>query len=202
MPRGSVLAASRLDRPGGAAYHRRMSIAGHSGPTPQHPGASTAVYAGTFDPVTFGHLDIIARAAEVFAHLIVATTENVNKSELFSLAERLRLLRRNINNEPRIEVLSFDGLLVDFVRQAGAKVIVRGLRAAADFDYEFEMAMMNRSLAPDIETVFFVTSPQFMFVSSKLIREIAFRGGDVSPFVPPSVRDAIISKLGRPPAGA
>jgi pantetheine-phosphate adenylyltransferase len=195
----------RLDPPGGAAYHRRMSIAGHAGttgPTPLHPGASTAVYAGTFDPVTFGHLDIIARSAEVFSRLIVATTDNINKSELFSLDERLALLRSNIDNEPRIEVQSFEGLLVDFVRHVGAKVIVRGLRAAADFDYEFEMAMMNHSLAPDVETVFFVTSPQFMFVSSKLIREIAFRGGDISPFVPPSVRDAIISKLGRPSAGA
>jgi pantetheine-phosphate adenylyltransferase len=178
-----------------------MAIAGHSGPVPLHPGAATAVYAGSFDPVTFGHLDIIARASEVFSRLIVATTENVHKAPMFSRDERIALLRGNVNHEPRIEVLAFDGLLVDFARQVGAKVIVRGLRAAADFDYEFEMAMMNRSLAPGVETVFFVTSPQFMFVSSKLIREIATAGGDITPFVPASVCDAIMRKLGRTPAG-
>lgn len=179
-----------------------MSIAGHAGPTLLHPGASTAVYAGSFDPVTFGHLDVIARAAQVFSKLIVATTENRNKNALFSLDERIALLKRNVDGEPRIEVRAFEGLLVDFVRAVGAKVIVRGLRAAGDFDYEFEMAMMNHSLAQEIETVFFVTSPQFMFVSSSLIREIAAGGGKLEAFVPPSVRDAIMAKLGRPIAGA
>ena len=163
---------------------------------------ATAVYAGTFDPVTFGHLDIINRAAEVFGKLIVATTENVNKKALFSLEERIALLRGNLDGEPQIEVREFSGLLVDFVRSVGARVVVRGLRAAGDFDYEFEMAMMNRSLAPDIETVFFVTSPQFMFVSSTLIREIAARGGNIDPFVPPTVRDAIIQKLSQLRLGA
>jgi pantetheine-phosphate adenylyltransferase len=186
-----------LDPRASNAYHRSMAIAGHIGPTLLHPGASTAVYAGSFDPVTFGHLDIIARASEVFSRLIVATTENVNKTPMFNRQERIQLLKNNIRNEPRIAVQPFDGLLVDFVRSAGAKVIIRGLRAAPDFDYEFEMALMNHSLAPDIETVFFVTSPQYMFVSSRLIREIAVTGGDITPFVPAGVRDAIMLKLGR-----
>ncbi len=161
-----------------------------------------ALYAGTFDPVTYGHLDIVQRAAEVFDELIVATTHNVNKRELFSLAERLDLLRQTIEELPedrgsrcQIVVRSFDGLLVDFAKAEEAQVLVRGLRAASDFDYEFEMAMMNRQLEHNIETVFFVTSPQYMFVSSTLIREIAFSGGDVEPFVPIKVKNAIMSKL-------
>lgn len=161
-----------------------------------------ALYAGSFDPVTYGHLDIVQRAAEVFDELIVCTTHNVNKRELFSLEERLELLRETISGLPgergsrcKINVDSFNGLLVDFAKAQGAQVLVRGLRAASDFDYEFEMAMMNRQLEHDIETVFFVTSPQYMFVSSSLIREIAFSGGDVGPFVPIKVKNAIMSKL-------
>lgn len=159
-----------------------------------------AVYAGTFDPPTFGHLDMIRRAADVYDRLVVTTTETASKQPMFSLEERLDLLRTNLAQDTNIVVLPFTGLLVDFVRSIGAKVIVRGLRAASDFEYEFEMAMMNRSLAPDIETVFMVTSPQFMFVSSTLIREIAYAGGGISPFVPPSVENAIMSRLGRLPA--
>lgn len=161
-----------------------------------------AVYAGTFDPVTFGHLDIVQRAAEVFDELVVCTTRNVNKREFFTLDERVDLLQRTIAGLPpapsrkaSIEVKPFHGLLVEFARSEGAQVLVRGLRAASDFDYEFEMAMMNRQLADKIETVFFVTSPQFMFVSSTLIREIAISGGDVEPFVPSIVKNAIMSKL-------
>jgi pantetheine-phosphate adenylyltransferase len=161
-------------------------------------GMTVAVYAGTFDPVTFGHLDIIRRAAGVFDRIVVTATEGISKTPVFTLEERIDLLAVNLRNDPNVVVLPFTGLLVDFVRSIGAKVIVRGLRAASDFEYEFEMAMMNRSLAPDIETAFFVTSPQYMFVSSTLIREIAFGGGDITPFVPPSVRDAIITKLARP----
>jgi pantetheine-phosphate adenylyltransferase len=161
-----------------------------------------AVYAGTFDPVTFGHLDIVQRAAEVFDDLVISTTHNVNKREFFTLNERVALLQQTIADLPvpsgrrgRIEVQPFHGLLVNFARQQGAQVLVRGLRAASDFDYEFEMAMMNRQLNREIETVFFVTSPQYMFVSSTLIREIAISGGDVEPFVPTIVKNAIMSKL-------
>ena len=156
-----------------------------------------AVYGGTFDPVTFGHLDIINRAAQVFDELVVATTENVNKTSLFSLDERLELLKEILQGRSAIAVAPFKGLLVDYARSIGAKVLIRGLRAAGDFDTEFEMAMMNRELVSDIETVFFVTSPQYMFVSSTLIREIAVKGGDISPFAPEIACNAIISKLGQ-----
>lgn len=160
-----------------------------------------AVYAGTFDPVTFGHLDIITRAAEVFDQLVVTTTDNINKQPLFPLEERLKMLRDVLDSRSGIEVRPFSGLLVDFAREIGARVLLRGLRAAADFDYEFEMGLMNRELEPRIETVFFLTRPQYMFVSSQLIKEIALKGGDVSPFVPPAVQDAIIAKLGRSASG-
>lgn len=160
-----------------------------------------AVYAGTFDPVTFGHLDIISRASDVFDELVITTTDNINKHPLFSLEERLQMLRDVLNDRPGIEVKPFKGLLVEFAREVDAQVLVRGLRAAADFDYEFEMGLMNRELAPQIETVFFLTRPNYMFISSQLIKEIALKGGDVSPFVPPVVQDAIINKLGRRDSG-
>lgn len=158
---------------------------------------ATAVYAGTFDPVTYGHLDIIQRAGQVFERLIVATTGSPSKNPLFSLDDRLDLLRKSISGiEGNIEVSSFEGLLVNFARSVDAGVLVRGLRAAGDFDYEFQMAMMNRALAPEIETSFFVTNPKYMFVSSSLIREIAAAGGPLDEFVTPLVRDAIMSRLG------
>ncbi|MEZ5338575.1 MAG: pantetheine-phosphate adenylyltransferase [bacterium] len=158
---------------------------------------ATAVYAGTFDPVTFGHLDIIERSSQVFERLIIATTHSHGKNPLFSLEERVELLRQSVAGMPgEIEVRSFSGLLVDFARTVEARVLVRGLRAAGDFDYEFQMAMMNRALAPEIETSFFVTNPRYMFVSSSLIREIAAAGGPLDEFVTPLVRDAIISRLG------
>ncbi|MCB1187939.1 pantetheine-phosphate adenylyltransferase [bacterium] len=158
---------------------------------------ATAVYAGTFDPVTYGHLDIIKRAGQVFDRLIIATTESHSKNPMFSLAERMDLLRQSVDEiDGNIQVESFTGLLVDFARRKEASVLVRGLRAAGDFDYEFQMAMMNRALAPEIETSFFVTNPSYMFVSSSLIREIAAAGGPLDEFVTPLVRDAIISRLG------
>lgn len=162
---------------------------------------TTAVYAGTFDPVTLGHLDIVRRAATVYRRLVVTATEGSSKQPMFPLDARLDLLREVVRGVDSVEVKSFSGLLVDFARELGAKVIVRGLRAASDFEYEFEMAMMNRSMAPDIETVFFVTSPAFMFVSSSLIKEVAMAGGDIAPFVPDVVRNAIINRLGLPQTG-
>lgn len=155
----------------------------------------TAVYAGTFDPVTFGHLDIVRRARAVCSRLIVATTNTVSKQPLFTLDQRLGLLREALVDLPEVEVSSFSGLLVDFCRQVGARTIVRGLRAVSDFEYEFEIAMMNRSLGADIETVFLIASPEYMFVSSSLIRAVAASGGSVSQFVPPHVQDAIIRRL-------
>ena len=159
---------------------------------------AVAVYAGTFDPVTYGHLDIVRRASSVYERLVVTTTEGISKDSMFSLEERLELLRATLDGDKNVVVTPFEGLLVNFARSIGARVIVRGLRAASDFEYEFEMAMMNRSLAPDIETVFFVASPQYMFVSSTLIREIAHGGGDITPFVPVTVSNAIMTKLAGP----
>ena len=157
-----------------------------------------AIYAGTFDPVTYGHLDIIHRAHAIFDNLVVASTEPANKSPLFSLEERLDLISRSLGDNSQIEITSFSGLLVDYARASGAQVLVRGLRAASDFEFEFEMSMMNRKLAPDIETMFLVTRPEYMFVSSSLIREIARGGGEISYFVPEIVQDAIINRLNRP----
>jgi pantetheine-phosphate adenylyltransferase len=159
---------------------------------------TAAIYAGSFDPVTYGHLDIIRRAAEIYRPLYVATTSNTGKNPMFDPEERIALMRRALNGAGHIEVEAFDGLLVEFARLRGAKVLIRGLRAAADFDYEFGMAMMNRALAPEIETVFFVTDPRYMFISSSLIRQLAQAGGDVGSFVPPVVRDAIMDKFSRP----
>lgn len=155
-----------------------------------------AIYAGTFDPPTLGHLDIIRRAAAVHDELVVTTTETPSKTPLFSVAERISLLRQMTVDIPNVPVEPFTGLLVDYARKHGAKVLVRGLRAASDFEYEFKMAMMNRSLAPELETVFFVASPEYMFISSTLIREIAFGGGKIDTFVSQNVLDAIIAKLG------
>jgi pantetheine-phosphate adenylyltransferase len=156
---------------------------------------SIAVYAGSFDPVTHGHLDIIRRASQTFEKLVVVTTEQTGKQTLFSLEERLSMLSQTAADFANVEVRSFDSLLVDYARRIDASVIVRGLRAAGDFEYEFQMAMMNRSMAPDIETVFLVASSDYMFVSSSLVKQIAEAGGDVSLFVPDFVENAIINKL-------
>jgi len=158
----------------------------------------TAVYAGTFDPVTHGHLDIIRRAAQLYDRLIVAVPRaGGSKQPLFSHAARLELLRAEVTGQSGIEVADFEGLLVDFARASGARLLLRGLRASSDFEYEFQMALMNRALAPDLETVFMITRPEYMFVSSSLIREVAAAGGDIAQFVPERVRTAIIAALAR-----
>jgi pantetheine-phosphate adenylyltransferase len=155
----------------------------------------TAVYAGTFDPVTHGHLDIIRRAARLYERLVVAVPAASAKTPMFSLERRLELLRGEVAGLPGVEVASFDGLLVDFTRALGARLLLRGLRAGSDFEYEFQMALMNRALAEDLETVFLIASPEYMFISSTLIREVAKSGGDIGKFVPESVRTAIIAEL-------
>ena len=147
----------------------------------------TAVYPGTFDPMTLGHEDLMRRAANLFDRLLVAVAAGHHKRTLFSAEERLDIAREAAAEFPNIEVLPFRGLLRDFVVDNGGQVVVRGLRAVTDFEYEFQMAGMNRQLMPEVETVFMTPSDQFQFVSGTFVREIATLGGDVSKFVAPSV---------------
>jgi len=155
-----------------------------------------AVYPGSFDPITKGHEDLIRRALSFADTVIVAVAVNSTKQPLFTPAERVSLIRQAVT-DPRVEVRSFDGLLADFVRAAGATLIVRGLRAVSDFDYEFQMALMNRNLAPGVETVFLVPAFDLTYVSSSLVREVARFGADVSRLVHPAVEQALKQKFGK-----
>lgn len=155
----------------------------------------TAIYPGTFDPITNGHTDLVQRAARLFDRVIVAIAANPGKAPAFPLARRVELARTALEGTDKVEVCSFDSLLVDFARQRGADVILRGLRAVSDFEYEFQLASMNRQLAPAIETVFLTPSEQYAFVSSSLVREVAMLGGDVSHFVHPAVMAALRAGL-------
>jgi pantetheine-phosphate adenylyltransferase len=155
-----------------------------------------AIYPGSFDPVTRGHEDLIARSLAFVDRVIVAVAVNVSKQPLFTADERVALIRSAVTDE-RVEVRSFDGLLVEFAKRAGAAVIVRGLRAVSDFEYEFQMALMNRNLAPGIETVFLVPAFDLTYLSSSLVREVARFGGDVSALVHPAVQRALKQKYGR-----
>jgi pantetheine-phosphate adenylyltransferase len=158
--------------------------------------ARIGVYPGSFDPVTRGHEDLIRRSLAFVDRVIVAVAVNVAKQPLFTLEERVSLLRETMRL-PEVEIRSFDGLLVDFTRSVGAAVIVRGLRAVSDFEYEFQMALMNRTLAPTIETVFLVPAFDLTYLSSSLVREVARFGGDVSSLVQPVVQQALRKKFGR-----
>ena len=146
-----------------------------------------AVYPGTFDPLTRGHEDLVRRAAGLFGQLIVAIADSKAKRPMFSLDERIDMAREALASHPNVQVLGFSGLLMDFMRSHGAHVILRGLRAVSDFEYEFQMAGMNRQLYPDVETMFLTPSEQYMFISATMVREIATLGGDVSLFVSPNV---------------
>jgi pantetheine-phosphate adenylyltransferase len=150
-----------------------------------------AVYPGTFDPITNGHSDLVMRAAKLFEKVIVAIAVNPGKNPAFALTERVNLSQEVLSDIRNIEVCAFDCLLVDFVRKRGADVILRGLRAVSDFEYEFQLAGMNRRLAPTVETLFLTPAEQFAFISSGLVREIAALGGDVSEFVHPAVQAAL-----------
>ena len=154
-----------------------------------------AIYPGTFDPITNGHLDIIARATKLYQKVIVAIAVNRNKTPLFSLTERVELVTAVTAEFTNIEVIGFDNLLVDCARQQGAHVILRGLRAVSDFEYEFQLAGMNRRLAPELETMFLTPAEQYEFISSSMIREIAQLKGDVSCFVPDAVNLRLIEKF-------
>ena len=150
-----------------------------------------AVYPGSFDPVTFGHLDVIERAASIFDELIIGVADNDAKHPLFSAEERISMIRDAIGERPGIRVVRLAGLLVDFVEKENAPVVVRGLRAVSDFEFEFQMALMNRRLNPHLETIFLTPKEDFTFLSSRIVKEVARLGGDVRQFVPPNVVRAL-----------
>jgi pantetheine-phosphate adenylyltransferase len=155
----------------------------------------TAIYPGSFDPLTNGHLDVIERAAKLFDQVIVAIAKNESKNPLFTSAERRDLVTRSVKLLKNVEADTFDGLLVDYVERRSGQAIVRGLRAVSDFEFEFQLALMNRKLNERVETIFMMPKDTYTFLSSRIVKEIAVLGGDVSAFVPPHVRKALTQKL-------
>ncbi|MCD6338157.1 MAG: pantetheine-phosphate adenylyltransferase [Verrucomicrobia bacterium] len=155
----------------------------------------TAIYPGSFDPITYGHLDVIERACRLFGKVVVAVTHNDAKQPLFTLEERRRLVEQATRGIPNVEVDAFEGLLIDYADRRGAKVVLRGLRAVSDFEFEFQLALTNRRLNGEIETIFMMPRDTFTFLSSRIVKEICRLGGDVSPFVPPEVQAALEEKL-------
>ena len=156
---------------------------------------ATAVYPGSFDPVTLGHFDIIERTAQIMEHVIIGVLRNNAKTPLFSVEERVNMLESVTSGMPNVEVKSFDGLLVDFVHQNHATVIVRGLRAITDFEYELQLAQTNRVIAPDIDTIFLTTNLKYSYLSSSIVKEIAFYHGDISAFLHPEIADQVLKKM-------
>jgi pantetheine-phosphate adenylyltransferase len=155
----------------------------------------TVIYPGSFDPITNGHLDVIQRATKLFDRVIVAVAENESKAPLFNLQERLTLVKDAVKALPQVEADSFQGLLVDFAEKRSAQAIIRGLRAISDFEFEFQMALMNRKLKEGVETIFMMPKETYTFISSRLVKEIARLGGDVTSFVPVNVQSALKAKL-------
>jgi len=153
-----------------------------------------AMYPGTFDPVTNGHVDLVRRAAKLFDRVVVAVAASPNKTPMFTLEERITMARTALADAPNITVDGYGGLTVDYVRQHGLRVIIRGLRAVSDFEYEFQLATMNRHLRSEVETIFLTPAEEYTFVSSTFVREIGILGGDISPFVPPGVAAALARK--------
>ena len=154
------------------------------------------IYPGTFDPITYGHLDVLDRAARLFDQVLVAVARNPDKSLLFSAEQRIELLRPNLTRHANVDVTSFDGLLVEFALQRGAVAIIRGLRALSDFEFEFNMALMNRHLQPAIETIFVMPNEEYSYTSSNLVKQVNKYGGDVGKFVPPNVAAALRQAYG------
>ncbi|MCL1926069.1 MAG: pantetheine-phosphate adenylyltransferase [Syntrophorhabdaceae bacterium] len=154
-----------------------------------------AVYPGSFDPPTNGHLDIIERSSRMFAKVIVAVARNIRKDSMFTSAERVRMLRGLTSQWENVEVDSFNGLLVDYARKKEARVLVRGLRAISDFEYEFQMAHMNKKLAPEIDTIMLMTGERHSYISSNIVKEIAMFGGRIDDLVPPGVKDFVFKKM-------
>lgn len=161
---------------------------------------TTAIYAGSFDPLTRGHEDLIRRSLEFVDGLVVAIANNANKKPLFTLDERMALIRSAVGDDKKIQIKTFNGLLVDFAREVGASLIIRGLRAVSDFEYEFQMALMNRHMSPGLETVFMVPSVETTYISSSVVREVAQHGGKLEGLVHPTVADALRRKFGTKPA--
>ena len=157
----------------------------------------TAIYPGSFDPVTLGHWDLVQRAAKLVDRLVVAVLHNPSKSPAFTVEERVAMLEELTTTLPHVEITSFHGLLVDFAKAQNAQVIVRGVRAFSDFEYEFQMALMNRKLAPELETVFLMPKEKYSAVSSRLVREIGGMGGNLSELVPEALRERIANRLGK-----
>ena len=164
-------------------------------PDPRTIHMSIALYAGSFDPITRGHEDLIRRAVSFVDRLIVAVATNVAKHPVFSPEERMAFIRATVGDLPKVEVHSFDGLLVDFARKSGARLLIRGLRAVSDFEYEYQMALMNRHLEPGLETVFMVPSLDTTYISASLVREVARFGGDLHGLVHPQVAEALQGKF-------
>ncbi len=157
----------------------------------------TAICPGSFDPVTYGHIDIIKRAASIFDKVIVGVLVNVQKKPWFTIEERIDLLRKTVGDVPNVEIAGFDGLLVDFAAKNNAKVLVKGLRAVSDFEYEFQMALTNSKLNDTVETVFLTTSSENMYLSSSIVKQVGLLGGDISPFVPECVHDEILMRINK-----
>lgn len=151
----------------------------------------TCIYPGTFDPITNGHLDVMARAARMFDRIILGVAVNPGKGPLFSLEERVALIKPNLAPYPNVDVDTFEGLLVDFARKHGAIALIRGLRMLSDFEFEFQMALMNRHLDSGIETIFVMTKDEYSYTSSRLVKQVANYGGDIMPFVPENVQKAL-----------
>ena len=161
------------------------------------PPQLTAIYPGSFDPITSGHLDLIERGCRLFDRLIIAILRNENKQPLFTVEERIEMLREVVGHFPNVEVDSFNGLLVDYAAEKNATALVRGIRAISDYEYELQMALMNRRLRPDMETVFLMASEAHSFISSRLVKEVFALGGNITGLVPPSVEVQLRKRLGR-----
>ncbi len=155
-----------------------------------------AIYPGSFDPFTNGHMDIAKRGLEIFDTVIIAVSNNSEKSGLFSVTERVDMLTKLTADNPRLQVETFDGLLVNYVVEKKARVILRGLRAVTDFEFEFQLAQMNHTICEKVETLFMMTSPDFAYLSSSIVKEVGSLGGDIGKFVPPLVKDELIKKFG------
>jgi pantetheine-phosphate adenylyltransferase len=160
----------------------------------------TVIYPGSFDPLTNGHLDVVQRATKLFDQVVVAVARNESKHPLFSLEERVQMVERAVRHLPHVEADSFEGLLMDYVERRSAQAVIRGLRAVSDFEFEFQLALMNRKLNERIETIFMMPKDTYTFLSSRIVKEIASLGGDVSAFVPAHVRAALSGKLNPAPA--